>query len=122
VPITVADPFKGRQYPGEVILQAVRWYLRYPLAYEHLAELLAERRIPARVHLLPWIARSAVTPKLQVARLRSSTFPFLAPIYRHSAGRKRQGCLSLLTQLTIRRRHPSSESRRRHVLHSVRRR
>jgi hypothetical protein len=30
VPITVADPFKGRQYPGEVILQAVRWYLRYP--------------------------------------------------------------------------------------------
>jgi hypothetical protein len=43
VPITVADPFKGRQYPGEVIVQAVRWYLRYPLAYEHVAELLAER-------------------------------------------------------------------------------
>jgi hypothetical protein len=43
VPITVSDPFKGRQYPGEVILQAVRWYLRYPLAYEHVAELLAER-------------------------------------------------------------------------------
>ena len=43
MPITVADPFKGRQYPGEVILQAVRWYLRYPLAYEHVAELLAER-------------------------------------------------------------------------------
>ena len=28
--------------PGEVILRAVRWYLRYPLAYEHVAELLAE--------------------------------------------------------------------------------
>ena len=43
VPITATNPFKGRQYPGEVILQAVRWYLRYPLAYEHVAELLAER-------------------------------------------------------------------------------
>ena len=43
MPITVTNPFKGRQHPGEVILQAVRWYLRYPLAYEHVAELLAER-------------------------------------------------------------------------------
>jgi len=37
------NPFKGRQYSGEVILLAVRWYLRYPLAYEHIAEMLAER-------------------------------------------------------------------------------
>ena len=35
--------FKGRHYSGEVILLAVRWYLRYPLAYEHVAEMLAER-------------------------------------------------------------------------------
>ena len=41
--ITAAMPFTGRQYSGEVILTAVRWYLRYPLAYEHVAELLAER-------------------------------------------------------------------------------
>jgi hypothetical protein len=26
-----------------VILLAVRWYLRYPLAYEHVSELLTER-------------------------------------------------------------------------------
>jgi transposase, IS6 family len=43
VPITAANPFKGRQHPGEVILTAVRWYLRYPLSYEHVSELLAER-------------------------------------------------------------------------------
>jgi hypothetical protein len=43
VPITAANPFKGRQYPGEVILTAVRWYLRYPLACEHVSELLTER-------------------------------------------------------------------------------
>jgi hypothetical protein len=39
------ESIQGRQYPGEVILQAVRWYLRYPLVYEHVAELLAERGI-----------------------------------------------------------------------------
>jgi hypothetical protein len=43
MPITPANPFKGRQYSGEVILLAVRWYLRYPLAYEHIAEMLAKR-------------------------------------------------------------------------------
>ena len=31
-----------RHFPGEVILLRVRWYLRYPLAYEHVSELLAE--------------------------------------------------------------------------------
>jgi transposase, IS6 family len=45
VPISATNPFKGRQYPGEVMLQAVRWYLRSPLKYEHVAELLAERGI-----------------------------------------------------------------------------
>ncbi len=39
------DPFKGRHFPGEVIILCVRWYLRYPLAYRHVAELLAERGV-----------------------------------------------------------------------------
>jgi IS6 family transposase len=43
MPILPDHPFQGRQYPGEVILMAVRWYLRYPLAYEPVVELLAER-------------------------------------------------------------------------------
>jgi transposase-like protein len=41
--ISPTNPFKGRHYPGDVILMAVRWYLRYPLAYLHVSELLAER-------------------------------------------------------------------------------
>jgi transposase-like protein len=45
MPITTTNPFKGRQYPGEVILLAVRWYLRYPRSYEHVAELLGERGV-----------------------------------------------------------------------------
>ena len=42
MPITSSNPFKWRHFPGEVILLCVRWYLRYPLAYEHVSELLAE--------------------------------------------------------------------------------
>ena len=45
MPITSTNPFKGRHFPGEVILLCVRWYLRYPLAYEHIAELLRERGV-----------------------------------------------------------------------------
>jgi transposase, IS6 family len=45
MPITPSNPFKGRQFPGEVIILCVRWYLRYSLAYEHVAELLAERGV-----------------------------------------------------------------------------
>ena len=45
MPITPTNPFKGRHFPGEVIVQCVRWYLRYPLAYEPVSELLAERGV-----------------------------------------------------------------------------
>src|SRR6476620_752904 len=45
MPITPTNPFKGRQFPSEVIILCVRWYLRYPLAYQHVAELLAERGV-----------------------------------------------------------------------------
>ena len=41
--ITSTNSFKGRHYTGEVILLAVRRYLRYPLIYKHVAEMLAER-------------------------------------------------------------------------------
>ena len=43
--ITTDSPFKGRHHPGEVIVLCVRLYLRYPLSYEHVAELAAERGI-----------------------------------------------------------------------------
>ena len=45
MPITATNPFKGRHFPGTVILLCVRWHLRYPLAYEHVGELLAERGV-----------------------------------------------------------------------------
>jgi hypothetical protein len=39
------NPFKGRHHPGAVILSCVRWYLRYPLSYERVTELVAEHGV-----------------------------------------------------------------------------
>jgi transposase, IS6 family len=44
-PVTVPSEFTGLRFPPEVILLAVRWYLRYGLSYRDLEELLAERGI-----------------------------------------------------------------------------
>src|SRR3982751_6234099 len=37
------DDFKGRHYEATLILQAVSWYLHYPLSYRDIEELLLER-------------------------------------------------------------------------------
>jgi hypothetical protein len=49
--------------PGEVILQAMRWYLRYPLAYEHVAELFAEGGIEVDTSCI-WRWVQAYSPEL----------------------------------------------------------
>jgi transposase-like protein len=35
--------FKGRHFPKDIILMAVRWKLAYPLSYRNIEELMAER-------------------------------------------------------------------------------
>src|SRR5260370_771972 len=45
MPINLDNACKGPQHPGEVIVLCVCWYLRYPLSYEHVAELVAERGV-----------------------------------------------------------------------------
>lgn len=37
--------FAGFRFPPDVIIVAVRWYLRYTLSYRDVEELLAERRV-----------------------------------------------------------------------------
>jgi transposase-like protein len=44
-PAQAPSTFAGFRFPPEVILLAVRWYLRYSLSYRDLEELLAERGI-----------------------------------------------------------------------------
>ncbi|MGI8757549.1 MAG: IS6 family transposase [Acidimicrobiales bacterium] len=53
-----SSAFAGFQFPPEVILLAVCWYLRYGLSYRNLEELLAERGIEVdHVTLYRWVQR-----------------------------------------------------------------
>src|SRR5215211_4708863 len=45
VPVVPSSAFKGFRFPPEVIVVAVRWYLRFGLSYRDVEELLAERGI-----------------------------------------------------------------------------
>jgi transposase, IS6 family len=48
--------FKGFRFPPEIIVLALRWYLRYGLSYRDLEELLAERGIEVdHVTLFRWV-------------------------------------------------------------------
>ena len=50
--------FAGFRFPPEVILVAVRWYLRYGLSYRDVEELLAERGITVdHVTVYRWVQR-----------------------------------------------------------------
>src|ERR1700676_4789526 len=61
--ITASNPFKGRQHPGELIILCVRLYLRYPLSYEHVAELVAERGVEVDASCI-WRWVQAYAPEL----------------------------------------------------------
>jgi transposase-like protein len=52
--ISAYHPFKGRQHPGELIILCVRWYLRYPLSYEHVRELMSERGVDMDACCIWW--------------------------------------------------------------------
>ena len=59
-PVRMPSGFIGFRFPPEVILLAVRWYLRYGLSYRDLEELLAERGIEVdHVRLYRWAQRFA---------------------------------------------------------------
>ena len=54
----VSLSFSGFRFPPDVILLAVRWYLRYGLSYRDVAELLAERGVDVdHVTIYRWVQR-----------------------------------------------------------------
>jgi len=56
--------FTGFRFPQEVILLAVRWYLRYGLSYRDLEELLAERGVKVdHVTIYRWVRRPPTNPR-----------------------------------------------------------
>ncbi|WP_371826978.1 IS6 family transposase [Microvirga sp. VF16] len=61
--------FKGRQFTAEIILWAVRWYLRFPISYRDLACMFSDRGVQVdHTTLFRWI--QAYAPELD-KRVRS---------------------------------------------------
>jgi len=73
MPIIPNYPFKGRQHPGELIISCVRLYLRYPLSYEHVTELMSERGVEVDASCV-WRWVQAYAPELN-KRCRSYLKP-----------------------------------------------
>src|SRR5712691_2850039 len=58
VPVVASSAFKGFRFPPEVIVLAVRWYLRFGLSYRDVEELLLERGIEVdHVTVFRWVQR-----------------------------------------------------------------
>jgi transposase, IS6 family len=54
--------FSGFSFPPDVIVLAVRWYLRFGLSYRDVEELLAERSIKVdHVTVYRWVNRRNTT-------------------------------------------------------------
>ena len=45
--------FRGRHFRDDIIVLCVRWYLRYPLRYRDLEEMIAERGLTWIIRPLP---------------------------------------------------------------------
>ncbi|OHV40413.1 MULTISPECIES: IS6 family transposase [Pseudofrankia] len=57
-PLVPASEFTGYRFPPEVIVLAVRWYLRFALSYRDVEELLAERGVEVdHVTVYRWVQR-----------------------------------------------------------------
>jgi len=62
--VAESDPFKWRQYQGEIILLCVRWYLRYALSYRDLEETIRERGLSLdHTTIYRWV--QAYAPELE---------------------------------------------------------
>src|SRR3954453_23339296 len=58
IPVVPSSALKGFRFPLEIIVLAVRWYLRYGLSYRDVEELLGERGIEVdHVTVFRWVQR-----------------------------------------------------------------
>jgi len=75
--------FKWRHFEPEIIVCAVRWYLRFSLSYRDVKELLIERGLPAdHTTIWRWVQRYA--PELNKCQGRNDWGPL---------GRRKRGPL-----------------------------
>ena len=58
--------FKGAHFPSDIILTCVRWYVAYPLSYQHVEELMEERGVAIdHATIQRWVVK--YSPQLEEA-------------------------------------------------------
>ena len=68
------NSFKWKHYAGEIILLNVRWYLKYPLSYRNLKEMMAERGIEVdHTTIMRWVHQYSPEIEKKVRRYLKPT-------------------------------------------------
>jgi IS6 family transposase len=76
-PAATRSAFAGFRFPPDVIVLAVRWYLRFGLSYRDVEELLAARGVEVdHVSVYRWVQR--FTPLLAEAARPAGTLSEIA--------------------------------------------
>src|SRR5271157_4811140 len=68
------NAFKWKNFVGEIILQTVKWYLKYPLSYRNLNEMMAERGIKVdHTTIMRWVHQYSPEIEKKIRKLLSPT-------------------------------------------------
>ena len=68
-----SESFKWKHYQAEIILLCVRWYLKYPLSYRNLEEMMQERGLHiSHTTIMRWVHQ--YTPEIE-QRIRKHLKP-----------------------------------------------
>jgi len=64
-----SNSFKWKHHEGEIILLNVRWYLKYPLSYRNLKEMMIERGIKINHStIMRWVHQYSPEIKKKIRR------------------------------------------------------
>jgi len=68
------NSFKWKHFVGEIILLNVRWYLKYPLSYRNLKEMMIERGIQVdHSTIMRWVHQYSPEIEKKIRRHLRST-------------------------------------------------
>src|SRR4051794_25419120 len=88
------DDFKGRHFEASLMLQAVSWYLRYPLSYRDIDELFLERGLAVdHATVNRWVL--AYAPLIE-RRLRAFRQPHCGRSHRRDLHQDGRGSLQVV--------------------------
>ena len=92
------DDFKGRHFEAALILQAVSWYLRYPLSYRDIEELFLERGLAVDHSTLNrWVLAYAPLIERRLRSFRKPHCDWLAWVLSLAASRLPDGTPEILS-------------------------